>query len=210
MGPVLAGSPGTNMATHTSKHIIRNFSDGWRQRLDDFLATEPHSIGGQTTGLLILDVHRTALNRDGSLNLRMVDYVRRHLARGYEVVFLSYDSNDRRMSRNYRLLNRCTLYRGRKKIFVKKRKKYAVIHAIDQRIFRAALDPEARADPARIVAHRQCFHLVFIDDNHNNIDNIDHRLMRSTLDTYYSVPARREQATGAGADRASRAGRSQR
>jgi hypothetical protein len=180
------------VSTSASKHVIRAFSDGWRQHLEAFLTTGPHSIGPQTTRLLILDVHRTALNRDGSLNRRMVDYAGEQVAQGYELVFLSYDPNDQRMSRNYRLLNKCELYRGRKKLFVKKRKKYAIIHTIDQIIFRGAVAEHERDQQARLLLHKQRFHMIFIDDNHNNVDNIDHRLLNSTLTTYYSAPSPRE------------------
>jgi hypothetical protein len=152
-----------------NKYVLRAFENGWRPQLEAFLTDGPHSLGPQTTKLLILDVHRTALNRDGSLHRRMIDYAGERIAEGYELLFLSYDPNDKRMSRNYRVLNRCELYRGRKKVFIKKRKKYAVIHTIDR-----LLAPGAW--------------LIFIDDNHNNVDNIDRRLLQSTLTTYYSVP----------------------
>lgn len=184
------------MSTSTSKHVIRTFSDGWRQQLEAFLTSGPHSIGSQTTKLLVLDVYRTALHRDGSLNRRMIDYVRDRIAEGYEVVFLSYDSNDHRMNRNYRLLNACELYRGRKKVFTKKRKKYAVIHTIDQLIFRSATEAHERTRSKEPQDHKQRFHMVFIDDNHNNVDNIDHRLLRCTLTSYYSVPSHRARDGG--------------
>lgn len=107
--------------------------------------------------VFVFDIHKTTLTKDGEVNKQIYNLIKEILKLDYNVLFLSFDGNDKRIPENNKKIDKISLYRKIPRIFIKKRNKDIVVSTISNMI-----DFDSRLK----------YHVVLIDDNFNNIKDV--------------------------------------
>lgn len=121
--------------------------------------------------IFVFDIHRTTLLEDGQPDNEVKKYILQLVNNNYNVIFLSYDGNDKRIIHNNNLLNKIKQYNNIPRIFIKKRNKHLVIKELYKNI---------------IFDKRLKYKIILIDDNINNINDVKNLLLPNILTYYYT------------------------
>ena len=110
--------------------LIINKEDNIEEKLKIFLS----KIKLTDKPIFVFDIHKTSLNRDGSINNEIEEWVEKLKKENYNVFFLSYDGQKDRIKHNNKLMNKSKIYKPLPKIFMMKRKKHLVLKALESLI----------------------------------------------------------------------------
>lgn len=77
--------------------------------------------------IFVFDIHKTTLHKDGSANPEIKKWITKLLKENYNIFFLSYDGQEKRIYENAKLIDKTKLYRKIPKIFMMKRQKHLVL-----------------------------------------------------------------------------------
>lgn len=75
--------------------------------------------------VFVFDIHKTALHRDGTPNDEIYEWIERLKSEDYNIFFLSYDGQEKRINENYKKIKK--IYKDIPCIFMMKRKKHIVL-----------------------------------------------------------------------------------
>ena len=120
--------------------------------------------------MFVFDIHRTTLTPDGECNLDAYNLIKK-LKKTNNIVFLSFDGNDKRIIENNNKINKIKLYKNIPRIFIKKRYKQLVVKSIYEII----------KLPKNIKQH-----VMLIDDNYNNIIDVKNLKNKKIVPYYYT------------------------
>ena len=79
--------------------------------------------------VLVFDIHKTTLDKEGNVNSDIYSMIKEK-KEDYNIVFLSFDGQEKRIIENDKLLNKKVIYRKIPRIFMKKREKHKVLEEI--------------------------------------------------------------------------------
>ena len=119
--------------------------------------------------IFVFDIHKTTLKADGSPDLEVKKYIKHLIHHGYNIIFLSYDGNDKRIQQNNEALDKTIEYKKLPRIFIKKRRKHLVLKELSRNI---NFDKRLK------------YNIVLVDDNINNIKDVLN-LRDNTIISYY-------------------------
>ena len=77
--------------------------------------------------IVVFDIHKTTLTKDGKKNTEIEQMIKEFLKKKYNIFFLSYDGQEKRIHQNYKLIQKIPLYRNIPTIFIMKRTKHLVL-----------------------------------------------------------------------------------
>ena len=77
--------------------------------------------------IFVFDIHKTSLNKDGSINKEIENWIKKLKKENYNIFFLSYDGQEKRIYENSKLIEKSKIYKSIPKIFMMKRKKHLVV-----------------------------------------------------------------------------------
>lgn len=110
--------------------LVITKSDNIHQKLKDFLK----KIKLTDKPIFVFDIHKTSLNQDGSINKEIEKWIRKLKKEKYNLFFLSYDGQEKRIIENNKLVDKSSLYKSIPKIFMMKRKKHLVLKSLESLI----------------------------------------------------------------------------
>lgn len=84
--------------------------------------------------IFVFDIHKTTLNKDGIKNKDIEKWIKKLKAEDYNIFFLSYDGQEKRIYHNASLIDKIKLYKDIPKIFMMKRKKHLVLYNLEKLI----------------------------------------------------------------------------
>lgn len=84
--------------------------------------------------IFVFDIHKTTLNKDGTKNKDIEKWIKKLKAEDYNIFFLSYDGQEKRIYHNASLIDKIKLYKNIPKIFMMKRKKHLVLYNLEKLI----------------------------------------------------------------------------
>jgi hypothetical protein len=103
--------------------LIIKKNDNIVKKLEEFLI----NIDVYKKPIFVFDIHKTTLNKDDTINEKIKLWIEKLMEEGYNLFFLSYDGQEKRIPRNYKLLRKEKIYRNIPTIFMMKRKKQLVL-----------------------------------------------------------------------------------
>ena len=121
--------------------------------------------------IFVFDIHKTTLTKEGNADKEVLYYIQYLRQHHYNICFLSYDGNLKRIRKNNALLNKIALYRDIPRVFITKRKKQLVIRELLKSV---------------VFDKRLTYHVVLIDDNRNNIEDTNQLKLSNVLTYYYT------------------------
>ena len=77
--------------------------------------------------IFVFDIHKTTLTKQGLKNKEIETQIKDLLDKNYNIFFLSYDGQEKRIHHNYKLIQKIPLYRNIPTIFIMKRTKHLVL-----------------------------------------------------------------------------------
>ena len=77
--------------------------------------------------IFVFDIHKTTLTKQGLKNKDIETQIKDLLGKNYNIFFLSYDGQEKRIHHNYKLIQKITMYRNIPTIFIMKRTKHLVL-----------------------------------------------------------------------------------
>lgn len=122
--------------------------------------------------LFIFDIHKTTLLKTEKPDKDVMKYIKQLLKHKYNIVFLSYDGNDKRIIYNNSLIDKVEIYRHIPRIFIKKRKKHLVLKYLAKLLYK--------------ISNKIKLNSILIDDNINNIKDVLGLNNRYMLAYYYT------------------------
>lgn len=121
--------------------------------------------------IFIFDIHQTTLTKYGKPDEEVYKFIRYLHKHKYNIIFLSFDGNSKRIIKNNKLLNKVRFYRNIPRIFINKRNKQYVAYALSKLI---DFDPKIR------------YKVILIDDNYKNIKDIQDMCNKKIVSYYYT------------------------
>tara|TARA_R110002110_G_scaffold278152_1_gene493437 strand:- start:41 stop:484 length:444 start_codon:yes stop_codon:yes gene_type:complete len=103
--------------------LIIKKTDNIDKKLEEFIKDIPLP----KKPIFIFDIHKTTLNKNGTINEEIKLWIEKLIKKEYNLFFLSYDGQEKRIPVNYKLLRKEKLYRNIPTIFMMKRKKQLVL-----------------------------------------------------------------------------------
>lgn len=110
--------------------LIINKQDNIKEKLEKFLS----KVKLTDKPIFVFDIHKTSLNKDGSINDEIEEWVEKLEKENYNIFFLSYDGQKDRIKHNNKLMDKSKIYKPHPKIFMMKRKKHLVLKALENLI----------------------------------------------------------------------------
>ena len=108
--------------------------------------------------IIIFNIQKTTLDEKGYLNKDIYCAVKHSIKNGNNVLFFSYDTNEKRIKNNYSMLNSFKLYKNIPKIFLKTNKIKFIIEEIYKEISKS---------------QKYKKNIILIDNNPNDIEDIN-------------------------------------
>ena len=108
--------------------------------------------------IIIFNIQKTTLDEKGYLNKDIYCAVKHSIKNGNNVLFFSYDTNERHIKNNYSILNSFKLYKNIPKIFFKTNKIKFIIEEIYKEISKSQKYKKK---------------IILIDNNPNDIEDIN-------------------------------------
>lgn len=161
--------------------LILDKSDFTKNNL--MLKLESYLLKIKDENTIVFDIHNTIEYNDKEIDLILFNFIKENYQK-MNIVLLSYDGNDKRISHNNNLLNEYSdIFKQIPKIFIKKRKKHHVIGYI-----------------AKLLKNKYGSYknLLFVDDNFLNITDAKKlvtRLERFTI-IHYTKHTKRKSPEG--------------
>ena len=124
--------------------------------------------------IIVFDIHKTTLLKSEIPDREVKKYVKQFLKHKYNVIFLSYDGNDKRIIHNNMLINKVSLYTNIPRIFIKKRKKHLVLKHLTKQLYKISKNNDMK------------YYSILIDDNINNINDVLELKYSQILAYYYT------------------------
>ena len=84
--------------------------------------------------IFVFDIHKTALKKDGTKNEEIEKWIKKLKKDDYNIFFLSYDGQEKRIYENAKLLDKIKTYKDIPKIFMMQRKKHLVLYNLEKLI----------------------------------------------------------------------------
>ena len=110
--------------------------------------------------IIVFDIHKTTLLKSEEPDTEVKKYIKQFLKHNYNVIFLSYDGNDKRIIYNNMLIDKVSLYTDIPRIFIKKRKKHLVLKHLTKQLHKISKNNDMK------------YYSILIDDNINNINDV--------------------------------------
>lgn len=77
--------------------------------------------------IFVFDIHKTTLTKDNLVNEEIKYWIKKLIDENFNVFFLSYDGQEKRIKENNKLIKKEKLFRNIPAIFMMKRKKHLIL-----------------------------------------------------------------------------------
>lgn len=108
--------------------------------------------------IFVFDIHKTTLTKDNLVNEEIKYWIKKLIDENFNVFFLSYDGQEKRIKENNKLIKKEKLFRNIPAIFMMKRKKHQILLNL-VKLINVDKDYKIKA--------------TLIDDNPLNIKDVD-------------------------------------
>jgi len=133
-------------------------------KLEEFLKT----LKLTTKPIFVFDIHKTSLKKDGTVNEEIKDWIKKLKKDKFNIFFLSYDGQEKRIYENSKLIDNVKEYKNIPQIFMMKRKKHLVLYNLEKLIK---------------VNNNYNIKATLVDDNPLNIKDVN-KLDKNIFDSY--------------------------
>jgi ribosomal protein L39E len=134
--------------------LVINKTDDIYEKLKEYVET----LKITNKPIFVFDIHKTTLTKDNLVNEEIKYWIKKLIDENFNVFFLSYDGQEKRIKENNKLIKKEKLFRNIPAIFMMKRKKHQILLNL-VKLINVDKDYKIKA--------------TLIDDNPLNIKDVD-------------------------------------